>query len=496
MPLLDETGYVPTEKYARNEELLEHARMIGRRYDLYSKVVFQTEIKKVVWDSETSEWTAHSDRGDSFKARFFISAAGPLHRPKLPGIPGVDKFQGHAFHSSRWDYDYTGGNSTGNLHKLADKRVGIIGTGATSVQIVPHLANHAKQLYVFQRTPSSIDVRGNKMTDPDWVKSLGDHWQKRRMDNFNIIVNGGHQDEDLVADGWTDIIRKLLARRPVDPNNPNSAEELAQERQLYDYEKMEQVRSRVDSIVKDPKTAAQLKPYYNQFCKRPCFHDEYLQSFNQANVQLVDTDGKGVEAITEKGVIANGQEYEIDCLIYATGFDLATDWTERSGFEVVGQDGLLISDKWRDGASTLHGWTTRGFPNFFMVQILQAALTPNFMHVTADQAVHFAYVIGEAKKRNIKTLQPTQEAEDAWVETIIAFTKLRESFFKECTPGYYNNEGIPNPKLSRNSSYGGGPLKFLQIMEEWRAKGDLDGLETELFALDGLVSNPHDSKSG
>ena len=484
MPLLDETGYVPTEKYARNEELLEHARMIGRRYSLYPKTIFQTEIKNVVWDSEISEWVAHSDRGDIFRARFFLSAAGPLHRPKLPGIRGIESFQGHSFHSSRWDYDYTGGNSTGHLHKLADKRVGIIGTGATSVQIVPHLADHAKQLYVFQRTPSSIDVRGNRMTDPEWVKSLGDHWQKRRMDNFNIIVNGGHQDVDLVADGWTDIIRKLAINRPTDPENPLSAEELAKQRQLYDYEKMEQIRSRVDSIVADPQTAAKLKPYYNQFCKRPCFHDEYLQSFNNSNVQLVDTDGKGIEGISEKGVIANGVDYELDCLIYATGFDLATDWTQRSGFEVTGKDGVLLSEKWKDGASTLHGWTTHGFPNFFMVQILQAALTPNFMHVTADQAMHFAYVISEAKKRNIKTLQPTQEAEDKWVETIVGLTKLRESFQKECTPGYYNNEGIPSLKLSRNASYGGGPLKFLQIMEDWRVKGDLDGLEIEHFEND------------
>lgn len=481
MPLLDETGYVPTEKYARNVELLEHARMIGRRYGLYPRTLFQTEIKNVAWDSENSEWVSHSDRGDIFRARFFISAAGPLHRPKLPGIAGIENFRGHSFHSSRWDYDYTGGNSTGNLHKLAGKRVGIIGTGATSVQIVPHLADHAQQLYVFQRTPSSIDVRGNKMTDPEWVKTLGDHWQKRRMDNFNIIVNGGHQVVDLVADGWTDIIRKLLVRRPIDPCHPESAEELAEKRQLCDYEKMEQIRARVDSIVKNPETAAKLKPYYNQFCKRPCFHDEYLQSFNSPTVQLIDTDGKGIQSISEKGVIANGIEYEIDCLIYATGFELATDWTQRSGFEVTGKDGLLLSKKWEDGASTLHGWTTRGFPNFFMVQILQAALTPNFMHVTADQAVHFAYVISEARKRNIKTLQPTQEAEDKWVQTIVEFSKIRENFQKECTPGYYNNEGIPSLKLSRNSSYGGGPLKFLQIMEEWRLKGDLDGLETEQF---------------
>jgi len=257
--------------------------------------------------------------------------------------------------------------------------------------------------------------------------------------------------------------------------------ELAEERQLCDYEKKEQIRARVDSIVENPETTAKLKPYYNQFCKRPCLHDEYLQSFNVLIVQLVDTDGKGIDSISERGVIANGIEYELDCLIYTTRFELATDWTHRSGFEVTRTDGLPLSKKWENGASTLHGWTTRGFRNFFMGQILQAALTPNFMHVTAYQAVHFVYVISEARKRNIKTIQPTQEADDKWVQTILEFSKFREGFQKECTPGYYNNEGVPSLRLSRNSFYGGGPLKFLQIMEEWRLKGGLAGLKIEKF---------------
>lgn len=278
MPLLDETGYVPTEKYARAKELLKHAEMIGNRYGLYPKTLFQTEVNTLTWNEEASQWIVKTNRGDNIKAKFVIPAAGPLHRPKLPGTPGLETFKGHSFHSSRWDYDYTGGDPNGGLTKLANKRVAIIGTGATAVQIVPHLGEWAKHAYVFQRTPSSIDVRGNKFTDEEWVKTLGDRWQKKRMDNFNIIVNGGHQDEDLVSDGWTDILRQLIVR--AEDGQTESPEALAAKRQLADFKKMEQIRKRVDSIVEDPATAESLKPYYNQFCKRPCFHDEYLDTFN------------------------------------------------------------------------------------------------------------------------------------------------------------------------------------------------------------------------
>ena len=475
MPLLDETGYVPTEKYASGVELLKHAEMLGRRYGMYERALFQTEVNGLEWDESICRWIAHTDRGDKIRARFAISAAGPLHRPKLPGVKGIDSFKGHSFHSSRWDYNYTGGDMSGNLHKLKDIKVGIIGTGATAVQIVPQLGNWAKQVYVFQRTPSSIDVRGNKATDPDWVQTLGDHWQKKRMDNFNTIVNGGQAEEDLVADGWTDIIRKLVPR--PDPSGKIDMAEMIKRRQLYDFEKMEQIRARVDSIVNDPTTAESLKPYYNQFCKRPCFHDEYLQTFNKPHVTLVDTKGKGVDAITPTGVVANGQLHELDCLIYATGFELTTEWTHRSGFDIVGLGGQKISEKWFDGASTLHGWTTRDFPNCFFVQIVQAALTPNFIHITADQAAHFAYVISEAKRRGIRTLHPTQAAEDAWVATILELGGLRRDFNKECTPGYYNNEGKPSPRSARNASYGAGALAFMAILEKWRTDGELEGLD-------------------
>jgi cation diffusion facilitator CzcD-associated flavoprotein CzcO len=291
LPLLEETGYIPREKYSFAPEIRAHARRIAETFDLYGLACFQTEIRELRWLEDENKWLITTNRDDRMKARYAVMSNGPLNRPKLPGIPGIDSYRGHSFHTSRWDYDYTGGDTNGKLHKLADKRVAVIGTGATAIQCVPHLGRHAKQLYVFQRTPSSVDVRGNSPTDPAWMVTLTPGWQKRRMDNFNILVAGGFQDEDLVSDGWTDIIRNLGARRVRDPSDGSSAEEVAKRLELADFKKMNQIRARVDAVVEDKATAKALKPWYRQFCKRPTFNDEYLPTFNRPNVKLIDTRG-------------------------------------------------------------------------------------------------------------------------------------------------------------------------------------------------------------
>ena len=479
LPLLEEIGYLPVEKYARAPEILSHCRAIGKYFDLYANACFQTEVTEMRWDEAASRWIIHTNGGDAMKARYVIMANGPLHRPKLPGIAGVESFKGHSFHTSRWDYEYTGGDSTGGLEGLKDKRVGIIGTGATAVQCVPHLGTAAKQLYVFQRTPSSIDVRGNRPTDPDWAASLTPGWQQRRMDNFNILVSGGFQDEDLVNDGWTEIIRNLLilARRDheagVAPPSQNPGEIL----ELADFQKMEQIRSRVESMVADKATAEALKPYYRQFCKRPCFHDDYLATFNRPNVTLVNTDGKGVDKITETSVWANGQEYEIDCLIYATGFEVGTEYTRRSGYELYGRDDVSLTQHWADGVKTLHGIHTRGFPNCFIVSNSQSGFTVNYPHMLNEQAKHLAHIVGQCLDAQVRAVEVSEEAQTEWVETILSMAVQREKFAAECTPGYYNNEGKPNPKAIQNSPYGAGPIAFVKVLEDWRAGGDMTGLE-------------------
>jgi cyclohexanone monooxygenase len=474
LPLLEEVGYMPVEKYSRAPEILAYSRKLAEKFDLYRNALFQTEVTELRWREEAQRWQVSTSRGDRIEARFVVTASGPLSKPKLPGIPGVETYAGHSFHTSRWDYDYTGGDSLGGLNRLGDKRVGIIGTGATAVQCVPHLGAAAKHLYVFQRTPSSVDVRNDRPTDPEWVKTLGPGWQQHRMDNFNVLVSGGYQEHDLVSDGWTDILRNLSALGGAKQSPAETAELM----QLADFQKMEQIRARVDAIVKDRATAEALKPYYNQMCKRPCFHDEYLQTFNRSNVTLVDTQGRGVERITPKGVVANGVEYELDCLIYATGFEFGTDYTRRAGFEIYGRGGQTLTEKWKDGAQTLHGMHSRGFPNLFLMSIVQAGNSPNFTHMLNEQAKHIAYIVTHCHENGVATVEPTQAAEEQWVETIVSLGERQRKFIENCTPGYYNNEGHLTQKAARNALYGGGPVEFIKVLNEWRAAGSLPGLET------------------
>ena len=477
LPLLEELGYIPKEKYTHAPEILKHSRAIGEHFDLYRNACFQTEVTEVRWDDDAQRWIISTNRDDRMRARFVCMANGPLHRPKLPGIAGVETYRGHSFHTSRWDYDYTGGTSDGGLSRLAGKRIGIIGTGATAVQCVPHIGAAAGELFVFQRTPSSIDVRNNRDTDPAWAKSLEPGWQKRRMENFNNLVSGIPESEDLVGDGWTDIIGKLLVMVRNNANADFSPEGLARTMELADFEKMEQIRSRVDQIVHDNSTAEALKPYYRQFCKRPCFHDEYLQTFTRPNVTLVDTAGQGVDCITERGIVANGVEYELDCIIYATGFEVGTEYSRRAGYEIIGRDGVTLTEKWANGASTFHGFHTRGFPNCFIISNLQSGFTVNFPHMLSEQATHLGYILSHAEKNGITRIETTKKAEDEWVQKIISLSQMNVKFLESCTPGYYNNEGKPSDRAIQNGSFGGGSVAFIQLLENWRADKSFAGLE-------------------
>ena len=480
LPLLEETGYMPTSKYARGPEILAHARRIGRHFDLYRSALFQTVITGMAWQDDAARWLVATDRGDVLRARFVVLAGGPLNLPKLPGIPGVDSFRGHSFHTSRWDYAYTGGDASGGLTGLADKRVGIIGTGATAVQCVPHLGAAAKELFVFQRTPSSVDVRNDRPTDPAWAASLRPGWQRARMDNFTTVISGGRFEVDLVNDGWTDLITNiLLAARRQPATAPGSAPAPDTDAliQQADFQKMQRVRARVDAVVRNPATAEALKPWYNQFCKRPCFHDQYLDTFNRLSVHLVDTRGQGVERVTERGVVVAGREYELDCLVFGTGFEVGTDFTRRLGFEVQGRGGLTLTEKWRQGASTFHGLFTRGFPNLFVMTTQQSGQSANFQHMLDEQSRHIAHILGEVQARGLRTLEASAQAEADWVATILKYARGRRTFLAECTPGYYNNEGQPDERSERNSQFWRGPTAFIRLLDEWRQAGTLPGLD-------------------
>ncbi len=477
LPLLEETGYVPPKKYVEGKDILAYSQMIAKQYDLYRDVLFQTEVKEVHWDQAVSRWVVQTNRGDAFKARFLVMSNGPLNRPKLPGIKGIDSYRGHTFHTSRWDYNYTGGDVSGNLTRLADKKVGIIGTGATAVQCVPHLAEGAKQLYVFQRTPSSIDERNDRPTDMNWWENQTPGWHQARMDNFNTLVSGGVAEEDLVNDGWTEIIRNLLLMIQTEKDSGLSMEELQAKMELADFQKMESIRARVDAVVDDPRTAEHLKPYYRQFCKRPCFHDDYLPAFNRDNVTLVDTNGQGVDYISEKGVVANGVEYELDCIVFGTGFEVGTDYQRRCGYEILGKGGESLSDHWHAGARTFHGLHVHGFPNLFMMGHTQTGFTANYPHALNEQSKHIGYIITQCQAGNHDVVEASAQAEQQWVDTIVSLARMNEQFLADCTPGYYNNEGKPSERSLQDANYGAGPVAFFQVLADWREEGLMRGLD-------------------
>ena len=482
LPLLEETGHVPTKKYVPAPEIHGQAKRIATTFGLYDNALLSTSVERLEWDEPSSRWIVHTDRGDAIRARFVAMGTGPLHRPKLPGIPGIETSGGHAFHTSRWDYDYTGGSPDGEpMTKLADKRVGIIGTGATAVQCIPHLARDAGATFVFQRTPSSIDVRDNHDIDPEWFKELEPGWQQRWLRNFATLQTGGFADEDLVKDGWTDIAQRIRDRivAEVSAGGELTPELIQAAFGASDDEKMDEIRARVDAIVEDPATAEALKPWYRQLCKRPCFHDEYLQAYNEPTCHLVDTDGKGVERIDETGVWVDGQHYELDCLIFASGFEVGTEQARRAGYETYGRDGLTLTERWADGMQSLHGIHVHGFPNLFIIGLTQAAnLISNITSNLVDAGTTIAAVVRHALDEGAEQVEVTAEAEQAWIAQLetggMAFLGN-----PECTPGYYNNEGQPMGRRERlnTAGYPGGPIGFWDHIERWRSSGEFEGLE-------------------
>jgi cation diffusion facilitator CzcD-associated flavoprotein CzcO len=480
MPLLEETGHMPSEKYAHAPEILAQCQRIGQQYGLYDNALFHTEVRSIEWDAARSVWKISTRRGDAFTAQFVGMGTGPLHVPKLPGIPGIETFRGHAFHTSRWDYDYTGGDPTGApMEKLRDKRVAIIGTGATAVQCVPHLARTCSALTVFQRTPSSVDVRANAPIDRDWFGSIATPgWQQRWLENFTANQAGGNAEEDLVQDGWTDLSRRIRAKIMGLPREQMTPQNMMAAFEDSDYEKMEEIRARVDSLVQDRETAQKLKAWYRQLCKRPCFHDAYLQAFNSPNATLVDTDGKGVERITERGVVVAGVEYEVDCIIYASGFEVGTAWERRSGFDLTGRDGVKLSEHWAQGMRSKHGIHVHGFPNAFFVQPTQGAnLISNVPHNLTESGRTIATIVRHAVDEGAREVEVTKAAEDEWVALLLTGAG-RMIGSADCTPGYYNNEGQdPGPRAKLNVGYPAGASAYFRYIDEWRNSGRFEGLE-------------------
>jgi cation diffusion facilitator CzcD-associated flavoprotein CzcO len=471
LPLLEETGYMPTEKYVKAYEIFAYCQLLGRTLDLYSKALFQTEVEDMRWDDASQRWHTTTSRGDDLSSKFVIIAGGVLHRPKLPDVDGIRGFKGKMFHTSRWDYGYTGGSPTEKMVNLADKRVGIIGTGATAVQAVPKLAEAAKELYVFQRTPALVGKRNNKPTDPEWFKTLKPGWQAERIVNFTQAITGSQPEVDMVADEWTKLFwtdtRKF----------PESEEEAAALEQL-DFDNVQMIRDHIANIVTDPEIAKKLMPWYSQACKRPCFHDEYLPAFNRSNVHLVDTDGHGINEIGENGPIFDGVEYPVDLLIFASGYEVTSDYHHRLGFDPKGRGGVPLSQAWGTGPSTLQGVLTRGFPNMLMISTVQGAQATNFLHSISTVAEHVGWLVAKAKADGITTMEPIEAAQEEWFNLLLGQVFGIARYNAVCTPGYLNREGeAGDMTTARSMAWMTSVLGFIDHVAAWRARGDLAGLE-------------------
>jgi len=483
IPMLEEFGYIPTRRYASGEEIRRHLERIGERYDLVSGALWHTGVVRGEWDDEATRWRIHTDRGDEIVCRWYVLAVGILNLLKLPVIPGMEDFAGKSFHSSRWDYRYTGGGPDAPLTGLAGKSVALIGTGATGIQCVPPLAAAAEHLYVFQRTPSAVGVRGNRPTDPGFGAALEAGWQKARMDNFQAIMLGRSVDTDLVDDGWTRHYGPV--HHPPRHEGMSVADYIRAGEEL-DFSIMEEHRRRVEEVVTDPAKAAILKPYYRYLCKRPCFHDEYLEAFNKPNVTLIDCPA-GVERVTPRGPVAGGREYPVDCIIYGTGFEPElTPLYRRAGHEIVGRGGVTLAEKWAPGAASLFGMMIRGFPNLFVMPApgQQAVVTVNYTQLAVLGGEFIGHTVGLLLKNQVAAFDVSAEAEEAWTQKIVDSFVDGSAVMAACTPSRINLEGHPELLNPRNGNYGRGLgdwFAYRQRLEDWLADGRLEGLELKVL---------------
>ncbi|KAI3317085.1 FAD/NAD(P)-binding domain-containing protein [Xylariaceae sp. AK1471] len=506
LPFLEETGYTPKQRFSYGPEIREQIGRVVEKWDLEPHAYFHTEIIAMNWDESLRRWHVHTNKKDHFIAQFVVLATGTFHEMKLPGLPGLESFERPHFHSSRWDYSVTGGSPTDwNLDKLGDKTVGIIGTGASAVQLVPQLAQYAKKVYVFQRTPSSISLRENTATSDSpevsaMVQKAG--WQRARMEEFANILQGAVVDRDCSAlEGLEALTVRALLKEGQEAGAAVLPEEIPELLQMADFRLMEKLRKMIENTIHDRATAESLKPWYPFMCKRPAFNNDYLAAFNRHNVVLVDTQGQGVEQLTATGVVANGHEHPVDVLVYSTGFDYETDadFHRRTGIRLVGAQGRTLDEAAAargGGPATLFGIHLREFPNLLNIGPAQSGVTANWTHTAYVASEHIAAVVATVLHRKLPTdtdadadaeadeghrqaevIEPTEETAEAWGRQVDEGHEMRLQFNASCPPGYYNKQGQPDEISSRMAYYPKGIMEWQKVMREWREKGGMEGME-------------------
>jgi cation diffusion facilitator CzcD-associated flavoprotein CzcO len=510
LPLLEETGYMPREKYASGAEIRRYANLIARSWRLTGRALFQTTIQRLDWDDTKHIWTATGVQSEGapvqLSANFVLLAPGSFAGGKVPDFPDINRYQGNVFHTSRWDYNYTGGTpDSPHMDQLRDKRVGIVGTGATAVQVIPQLAQYSQELLVFQRTPSPVDQRNNGLTDPAWWKSMieaeGSGWQRRRMENFNAFTSYQQPPPpvNLVGDAWTTMPSFSVVIGTGQARKPDYMDRI----KAIDLVRQEQIRARVRDSVEDEVTAEALTPWYPGWCKRPCFHDEYLSAFNQPNVKLIDIRKSGITGFTERGMLVDNIEHELDVVVLSTGYSIPLGPLSPGGrahIDITGRHGLTMDNKWKDGLATLHGMMTSDLPNLFFTGHNQAGVCANQMYVLVQQSAHVAFILAEAVRQagSIEgqedakgiVIEPTADGEKSWAQQVLSRLATRSAAaILGCTPGYYNGEGALSKmnylkpeeqmKMALLSNWGDGIASYIESLENWRSQGQLPGLKLQ-----------------
>jgi cation diffusion facilitator CzcD-associated flavoprotein CzcO len=505
LPLLEETGYVPQHRYAHGEEIRNYANLTAEKFGVADSAVFQTKARKLIWDAKLKEWQVELVQQRQKEqpqilevhAQFVVTVNGPLNWPKLPDVPGILEYKGDIFHSSRWNYALTGGSPEDpSLTKLEGKRVAIIGTGATAVQIIPHLARWASHLYVVQRTPAAVDYFDQRETDPTWFRNnvaTTDGWQRERMRNLHQHFTTEKQPPiNLVNDGWTGAVGMVaIAGNASGPKSPEELPAYLQKLHTIDLPRQERIRRRVEQEVKDPILANKLRAWYPSWCKRPTFSNEYLSTFNRDNVTLIDTDGKGLDSVSTDSIVAGGQSYPVDVIICATGFRAPFKGSpaEKANMTIIGRDGAVMSEEWaRNGPSTQHGILDHNFPNLFLSGPWQATLSPNNLFNTDVLAKNSAYILAEAKRKadgKPFAVTSTAAAAEEWAAQVMMHSTPMAAIFG-CTPSYFNGEGAIDRapaemqiNMARSGLWGHGIEDFVRIVEAWREEGSMQGIEVQ-----------------
>ena len=396
-----------TERYAAQPEILRYINHVADRFDLRRDIQFDTKVTAARFDEAEAAWIIDTDDGRRTVARFCIMATGCLSTANTPSFPGGDAFLGERYHTGRWPHetvDFTG------------KRVGVIGTGSSAVQSVPEIARQAKHLTVFQRTPNYMVPAQNRPLDPESQRAIKADYAtlraraKRSRSGIDIVFN----ETSALEVTPEERNREYEARWAKGGFGFNgSFADLALD-QAANETAAEFVRSKIRATVRDPEVADLLSPRNTIGCKRLCIDTGYWDTFNRPNVTLVDISSSPIEALTETGVRAGGRDYELDAIVFATGFDAMTGTLLR--IDIRGTGGVSLREAWEEGPRSYLGLGIAGFPNLFTITGPGSPSVLTNMVPTIEQHVEWiAGCLAHLRAKGLKRIEASRAAEDAWV---------------------------------------------------------------------------------